>query len=58
MNINILKRYKETVYKKCPICHKEVTIEHIQNYDFVYTKTKRKSNVFAHKSCLVKKGAL
>lgn len=52
--MDLVKIYKNTNNKKCSICNKEIIIADIINNNVVYTKTKRKNNVFCHKKCLMK----
>ena len=52
--MDLVRIYKGTINKKCSICNKDIIIKDVIDNNVVYTKTKRKNNVFCHKKCLMK----
>lgn len=52
--MDLVRIYKDTINKKCSICNKDIIIKDVTDNNVVYTKTKRKNNVFCHKKCLMK----
>lgn len=44
----LIEKAKE---KKCDICDQSFSDEEAKNKEFHYSKTKRKSDIFIHKSC-------
>lgn len=52
--MDLVKIYKGTINKKCSICNRDIIIKDIIDNNVVYTKTKRKNNVFCHKNCFRK----
>lgn len=50
-----LKMYRDCFNKKCPYCNKDVTMKDIAELNFEMSKTKRKSTILVHKSCLIRR---
>lgn len=44
----LLKKARET---KCDICDKKFTSDEVESLKFHYSKTKRRNEVYVHKSC-------
>lgn len=49
--INVAKIY-DKCNKLCPFCFKPVTLSDIYNNNYVYSETKRKSRLLAHRICV------
>lgn len=43
---------KDAIDKYCNLCDRYITINEAEKKDFVYTRTRRGHNIFAHKHCL------
>ena len=50
------KQYYKTYNRNCSLCNKNIVIEEIRENKIIVSITKRKTILFAHKSCLVKVG--
>lgn len=52
----MLQKYTNSLLKKvgeakCDICDKKFNSEELHNHEFHYSKTKRRTEIFVHKSC-------
>ena len=48
--IDFKKEYEKSD-KTCPICNKLISLDEINKMDFVYSRTKIRKILFAHKKC-------
>lgn len=48
---SIVKYYAKS-NKICPFCNNEVTLKQVLNNETIYSETKRKTRLFAHRSCV------
>lgn len=50
LKIDFKKEYEKSD-KTCPICNMRISLDEINNMDFVYSRTKNRKILFAHKKC-------
>ena len=41
--------------KLCPLCNLLVTAQDLEDLNYIWSQTKRKTNIFAHKKCIKKR---
>lgn len=56
MNNFIERKHLEKVYrtcnKVCPFCFNDVTLKDVYNDNYVFSETKRKTRLLAHRICV------
>ena len=54
--MDLLKLWKKANNHKCIVCKGNITMEGLKLGNVIYSQTKRKTILFVHKNCLVKRG--
>lgn len=54
LKVDFKKEYEKSD-KTCPICNMRISLDEINKMDFVYSRTKKRKILFAHKN-VMKKG--